>query len=164
MTQRRLRARTVIGLIGALVALGAVGGGIAVAADNAVAISGFSFSPKDITVNVGDSVTWTNSDAQGHTATADGGSFDTGTIGNGASKTVAFSTAGTFAYHCSIHAAMIGSVTVQAAAAGATNPPTDTADAAPAASGSPGLIGAGIVLAGTFVVGLLVARRRFARG
>ena len=163
VTQRHLRARIVIGLTGALLALSAVGGGIAVAADHAVAISGFSFSPKDITINVGDTVTWTNSDAQGHTATADGGSFDTGTIGNGTSKTVTFSTAGTFAYHCSIHAAMIGGVTVQAAAAGATNPPTDTAGVALAASPSPGLVGAGIVLAGAFLVGLLVARRRFAR-
>ena len=138
--------------------------GSALAADNAVAISGFAFSPTDITVTVGDTRDVDELRRAGHTATADDGSFDTGTIGNGASETVTFSTAGTFAYHCTIHPAMTGTSPSRPRLPVAANPPTDTADAAPAASGSPGLIGAGIVLAGTFVVGLLVARRRFARG
>ena len=76
---------------------------VALAADQAVAISGFSFSPGSVTIAVGDTVTWTNSDAQAHTATADDGSWDTGTLANGASGTITFSTAGTFAYECSIH-------------------------------------------------------------
>ena len=166
MAQRRLRARFAAGLVGASLALVAIGGGVAVAADNPVAISGFSFSPKDITINVGDSVTWTNSDAQAHTATADDASFDTGTIGNNTSKAVTFATAGVFAYHCSIHAAMIGTVTVQAAAAASpatTNPPTDTADAVMPGS-STGLVGAAVVIAGAWFLGLFIARRRFFRG
>lgn len=166
MAQRRLHARFVGGLIGAMLALGLVGGGIALAADQPVAISGFSFSPGSITVSVGDSVTWTNSDAQAHTATADDSSFDTGAISNGASKSVTFATAGTFAYHCSIHTQMTGTVVVEAAAAAppaaATNPPTDTLAAA-SADGSSGIVGAGLVVAGAWLVGLIVARRRFTR-
>jgi plastocyanin len=93
----------------------------AAAASTAVDIAGFAFAPQTVTVNVGDTVTWSNSDARSHTATADDGSFDTGTISNGASKSVTFSTAGTFAYHCSIHPQMTATVIVQAAAL----PPTD---------------------------------------
>jgi plastocyanin len=166
VAQRRLRARFAAGLVGASLALVAVGGGVAVAADNPVAIANFSFSPKDVTVSVGDSVTWTNSDSTAHTATADDPSFDTGTIGNNTSKTVTFATAGVFAYHCSIHAAMIGTVTVQAAAAATTaptNPPTDTeAVGAPGSSG--GFTGAIFVITAAGLLGLLVARRRFPRG
>ena len=167
MAQRRFRARFIGGLIVALLALGAVGGGIALAADQPVAISGFSFSPGTITVSVGDSVTWTNSDAQAHTATADDSSFDTGAISNGASKSVTFANAGTFAYHCSIHTQMTGTVVVEAAAAAppaaATNPPTDTV-ATGSPDGSSGMVGAGFVVAGAWLVGLIVARRRFSRG
>ena len=160
----------------ASLAVFAIGGGIAAAADNAVAISGFSFSPHDITIAVGDSVTWTNSDAQAHTATADDASFDTGTIGNGTSKSVTFATAGTFAYHCSIHPAMTGSVTVQAAAAtpaptpaastapaaGTTSPPTDTEAPAAPNQGS-GVWGAVLVIVGALLVGVAIGSRRFSR-
>jgi plastocyanin len=155
-------------VVGAL-ALAAVTGGAALAADHAVAISGFAYSPSSITVTVGDTVTWTNSDAQAHTATADGGGFDTGALGNGQSGTVTFSTAGSFAYHCSIHPDMTGTVTVQAAASGGggnagttTQPPTDTAPVEADGAASPAAAIA-LVLAGAGVAGFVVARRRFAR-
>jgi plastocyanin len=163
VARRRLRARLLGGLVLAAVAVAAVGGGIALAADHAVAISGFSFSPATVTVAVGDTVTWTNSDSTAHTATADDGSFDTGTIGNGASGTVTFATAGTFAYHCSIHAQMTGTVVVEAAAGGggtATQPPTDTVAVH---SGTSSGVGVLLVLAGALLVGLIVGGRRFAR-
>jgi len=173
------RRRAPLPLIVGSAALLAVFGGasVALAADHAVAISGFSFSPGSVTVAVGDTVTWTNSDAQAHTATADDGSWDTGTLGNGASGTITFSSAGTFAYECSIHPEMTGTVTVQAAAsgggggggAGATTPPTDaTAAAASAANADAGAAGgpavpAGLLLlAGAWVLGLAIARRRLA--
>lgn len=83
------------------------------AAANAVTIQNYAFSPSTITVKVGDSVTWTNQDSTAHTATADDGSFDTGVLSQGASKTVTFSKAGTFPYHCSMHPYMKGTVVVQ---------------------------------------------------
>ena len=137
MADRQLRTRVIRALGGAIVGAALIGGGTALAANQAVAISGFSFSPASVTVSVGDTVTWTNSDAQAHTATADNASWDSGTIGgSGGTGAVSFSTAGSFPYHCTIHPTMTGTVTVQAAAAaptatprpaaGATTPPTDT--------------------------------------
>ena len=81
------------------------------AADHAVDIAGFAFSPQTVTVSVGDTVTWSNADAQNHTATANDGSFDTGTITSSTAKSVTFSTAGTFAYHCKIHPSMVAKIT-----------------------------------------------------
>jgi len=167
---RGLRAQVLVGGSLALLGVALVGGGAALAADHAVAISGFAFSPKTITVTVGDTVTWTNSDPTAHTATADDGSFDTGTIGNNGTGTATFSTAGTFPYHCKIHSSMTGTITVEAAAggsggsagSGATTPPSDTVAATdPAVAWD--WIGAGLVIAGAFLVGLALAGRRFAR-
>jgi hypothetical protein len=83
---------------------------------------------------------------------------------------VTFATAGTFAYHCSIHPAMTGSVVVEAAAAATaaptaatTNPPTD-AEAAAAPNHASGILGAALVIIGALLVGLAIGRRRFSRG
>src|SRR6476646_3019401 len=125
MNGRSIRGAVARGSVASVLALLLTGVGATVlAADHAVDIAGFAFSPQSVTVGVGDSVTWTNADAQGHTATADDASFDTGTISNGSSKSVTFSTAGTFAYHCKIHPQMTATVVVEAAAGSA--PPTDT--------------------------------------
>lgn len=97
---------------GALVLAIGVGAGTVQAADKDVAISGFSFSPRTVTVNVGDSVTWANSDAQTHTATS-GSAWDTGDIGNGESKSIAMDRAGTYDYICAIHPTMTGTVVVR---------------------------------------------------
>ncbi len=129
----------------------------ALAADRAVDIAGFAFSPQSVTVAVGDTVTWSNADAQNHTATANGGSFDTGAIGGNTSKSVTFSTAGTFAYHCKIHPSMTGTIVVQAAAG---PPPTDTGALPVASRGDASAVVVLFLAAGA---GLLVARRRFSR-
>ncbi|MHB8376969.1 MAG: cupredoxin domain-containing protein [Dehalococcoidia bacterium] len=94
----------------------------------------WKFVPAAVTVPVGATVTFTNTGSVQHTATADGGSFDTGAISAGASKTVSFSKAGTFAFHCSFHPWMKGTITVTASAAGgAPGSPPATAGAAGAA-------------------------------
>jgi plastocyanin len=80
------------------------------------------FSPKPIQITAGSTVTWTNGTAPTHTATSDTGAWNTGNIASGAtSSAIAFPTAGTFTYHCSIHPSMTGSVVVSAATA--TSPP-----------------------------------------
>ena len=80
---------------------------------DAVQIKGFTFGPQTLTVKTGSKVTFTNGDSTNHTATATGGgSFDTGTIAPGASKTVTFDSAGTFAYVCSFHPFMHGTIQV----------------------------------------------------
>ena len=99
-------------LLGSTIALGAP-----VAATKGVNIVNFAYAPNPVTINVGDSVTWTNSDQAAHSAKSTTGAFDTGTLTTGQTKTLQFNAAGTFAYICGIHgAAMSATVVVQAAA------------------------------------------------
>jgi plastocyanin len=82
-------------------------------ATNAVSISNFSFSPANITVKKGTTVTWTNNDSTTHTVTGDtNGGPKSGDLNPGKAYSFTFSAAGTFAYHCSIHPDMTGTVTV----------------------------------------------------
>ena len=81
--------------------------------ESAVQIADFAFDPAALTIAAGSTVTWSNGDTAQHTATADDGSWDTGSIANGASASQAFPDAGTFAYHCAIHPAMTGTITVE---------------------------------------------------
>ena len=86
---------------------------VAQAASQNVVIQNFSFVPPTTTINVGDGITWRNMDPLVHTATSDTGAFNTGQIdASGGTKTVAFAVAGTFAYHCSIHLTMKGTIVV----------------------------------------------------
>jgi plastocyanin len=88
-----------------------VAGGTASAESAAVGIADFKFDPAEIHVPVGGSIVWTNNDAQQHTATSSG-NFDAGAIQPGTSATVEFTTAGSFAYICSFHPFMTGTVVV----------------------------------------------------
>lgn len=83
------------------------------ATPNAVVIQGFAFGPSSLTIAKGGTVTWTNNDKVPHTATADDGSWDTGNIAAGASKSLTFANAGTFAYHCTVHPMMKATLVVQ---------------------------------------------------
>jgi plastocyanin len=76
-----------------------------------IVISGFAFS-EDITVPVGTTVIVRNDDSAPHTFTADDGSFDSGNIGGGDTFEMTFTEAGTFAFHCNVHPAMTGTITV----------------------------------------------------
>ena len=79
---------------------------------SAVTIKDFEFTPGTTSVPTGSKVTWTNSGATAHTVTLDDGSADSGNIAPGATFDQTFATAGTFAYHCTIHSQMKGTVTV----------------------------------------------------
>jgi plastocyanin len=72
-----------------------------------------AYVPNPITVSTGTTVTWTNTDGIGHTVTSNSSAFDSGVIPGGGKFSFTFQTAGTFAYHCSIHPGMVGSVVVQ---------------------------------------------------
>jgi plastocyanin len=84
------------------------------AGDPGVTIVDFQFNPGTITIHAGDTITWTNTGAQPHTATANDHSFDTGVLKRGQSASHTFSTPGTFSYICTIHPFMKGTVTVVA--------------------------------------------------
>lgn len=73
-----------------------------------------SFDPNPATVNMGQTVAWNNMGGQTHTATQDTGGFNTGVIGNGTtSNPITMNTAGSFAYHCSIHPTMVATLIVR---------------------------------------------------
>ena len=71
-----------------------------------------AYSPGSLTVARGSSVTFVNNDNTSHTATASG-TFDTGLISPGSSKSVTLSNAGTVTYRCTIHPGMTGVLIVQ---------------------------------------------------
>lgn len=157
----RPRFRSLVAGCVAIATVLVVGGGVAVAATHAVTISGFAFSPSSITINVGDRVTWTNSDAVTHTATATNGAFDTGDIDEGQSRSVKFTKPGTYAYVCTPHPTMTGSIRVRAGR-GPTDPPTDTVAPVGAveAEADPWATPAALIVAAALLVGLAAARRR----
>jgi plastocyanin len=77
-----------------------------------ITIASFAFSTP-LTVSAGSTVTVTNTDSADHTVTADDGGFD---VSVGSGQTVTFTApakAGTFAYHCTIHPSMHGTLIVK---------------------------------------------------
>lgn len=77
-----------------------------------VEIDDFAYEPDPVTIEEGGKVIWINQDSAPHTATADDGSFDTGTIEKGKIGSATFKEAGTFTYFCEIHPTMHGTVEV----------------------------------------------------
>ena len=173
-----LRMSAAIGLVLTVLLAPLAAAPAARAASHAVSINDGFFSPANLTVTVGDTVTWTNADDSPHTVTADSGAFASGNLDGGASFSWTFTTAGTFTYVCSYHGEMTGTITVvdvpaapapaAAAETGTAGPPhaagahagtpPDTAIPAPgrlAAWLSPLLIGLGLM---TFAVGLIPTR------
>ena len=82
------------------------------AAGTPVTIANFAYSPADVTIKAGGSVTWTNNDSVPHTVT--GTDFDSGPIAQGATFSHTFPAVGSFEYKCTIHPSMPhAKVTVQ---------------------------------------------------
>jgi LPXTG-motif cell wall-anchored protein len=90
----------------------------------------YFFEPASITVDVGGTVTWVNVGEvpEGHTATANDGSFDTGTFGPGESRSQTFSSPGSFAYYCVLHPSMTGTVEVVGTSDPGDEPVSDEGD------------------------------------
>ncbi|HQN89715.1 MAG TPA: cupredoxin domain-containing protein [Methanoregulaceae archaeon] len=85
-----------------------------------VTIQNFAFSPPELTVSQGATVTWVNKDAADHQIVSDasgadavGNLFKSPILPKDGSFTFTFTTPGTYPYHCSIHPSMKGSITVQ---------------------------------------------------
>jgi plastocyanin len=79
----------------------------------AVAASDLAFAPGEITVSVGETITFTNNDSFAHTFTADEGEFDSGDVDSGGTFEYTPDAAGEIAYHCNIHTSMTGTITVE---------------------------------------------------
>lgn len=95
----------------------------AMAAVRPVDIASFAFSPPSVTIDVGDTVTWTNKDAAAHSARV-GGVGTTNVLLQGQSGSLSFNSPGTFPYDCGVHGpSMAGTVIVRAAATAPPPPP-----------------------------------------
>ncbi len=71
------------------------------------------FVPSDITVAVGDTVTWHNLDSSlTHTITSDNGSWTELTLPGGGTVSRVFNVVGDYSYHCRPHPSMVGVVRV----------------------------------------------------
>jgi len=80
-----------------------------------VTIDNYSFSPGALTIPAGTTVTWTNRDSEVHTVVADDNapSFKSAGLDTDDSFSFTFNKTGTYAYHCSLHPHMTGTITVQ---------------------------------------------------
>ena len=78
-----------------------------------VAIDNFVYQPASLVVARGDTIVWQNSGIVPHTATADGGAWDSQSLAVGASWRYVADTSGRFGYHCVLHPNMTGTIDVQ---------------------------------------------------
>lgn len=78
-----------------------------------VVIEAVRFDPQDLTVKVGDTIVWINHDPFPHTATAVGKQFDSHEIATGRSWRYTARKTGVFAYACTLHPTMLGTLRVE---------------------------------------------------
>ena len=107
------------------------------AATTTVQMKDFAFQPADVTVSVGDTVTWTNEDSEPHAP--QGGPFNAPDVPPGGSFSFTFNEAGDVSYICRIHTYMSGVVHVVNGPVPSTTstsaaPATTTTTAAPGAT------------------------------
>jgi len=93
----------------------ACGAGAAVASIDVtrheIVMRGNSFTPRDLTVDLGDTIVWKNVDIVRHNAVR-AETFDTGELRTGDSNSWIPADTGTYRYRCTIHQRMRGTVTV----------------------------------------------------
>ena len=82
-------------------------------ANVAIKIDNFVFGPQAITVPVGTTVTWTNSDDIPHTAVSTDGVFKSKVMDTNEKFSYTFTKSGTYPYYCSVHPKMTGQVVVR---------------------------------------------------
>jgi plastocyanin len=85
-----------------------------------IRIQYFAFAPQNYTIQQGTTIRWTNLDTDSHTSTSDTSVWDSGILAQGASYSFTFNTPGSYPYHCAIHPAMTGTITVLAGCAPST--------------------------------------------
>jgi plastocyanin len=107
-----------------LAALVVVGG--ASADTKTVQITKSGFTPAASTIQIGDTVTWRNSDTTAHQVVADDGSFASPVLKSGETYSFTFQKNGKWAYHDEFAKARKGSVTVTGVPASVTLSPSAT--------------------------------------
>ena len=87
-----------------------------VASSGAINIKNMMFTPSQISIQKGGTVTWTNNDNIVHTVVDDlsnVGGPSSGDIQPGGTYSFTFNKTGSFQYHCSIHPSMRGTIVVK---------------------------------------------------
>jgi len=77
-----------------------------------VNIDNFTFSPPELKVKVGDTVTWTNHDDIPHTVVS-AGKFRSKTMDTDNTFSFTFTAAGDYTYFCALHPHMTGMIKVE---------------------------------------------------
>jgi len=72
-----------------------------------------AFGQNPLTVSVGTTISWLNTDGTTHDAVADSGAWSSGNLAPGGRYNFTFASAGRFTYHCQIHPNMVGTIVVQ---------------------------------------------------
>lgn len=80
---------------------------------NAVVIKNFMFSPMELTVKAGSTVTWKNLDGEPHTVVNDAGMFRSAALDQNDTFQFKFDKPGVYKVFCGIHPNMRETITVQ---------------------------------------------------
>ena len=102
-------------LVAALAAATLLPSGAARAEDAMVKISDFQFAPARLTVKAGTTVTWRNNDDIPHTVTSTTRAFKSNALDTDDAFAFAFTEPGSYAYFCSLHPHMTGTIVVEPA-------------------------------------------------
>ena len=79
-----------------------------------ISIMDYSFKIAELTINVGDTVIWTNKDSVKHTVTSDSGDeLGSELLSKDKSYSHTFNSKGEFGYHCTPHSYMKGKIVVK---------------------------------------------------
>jgi plastocyanin len=108
-----------MGLLGVIGSAAAIHGGLMVRAAEEkqaptnIAIDNFSFTPREITVAPGTTITWVNHDDVPHTVVSPDKKFRSKALDTDDQFSFTFTDAGTYSYFCSVHPMMTGKIIVK---------------------------------------------------
>jgi len=72
----------------------------------------FAYSPANVQIHVGTTLTWVNHDDAPHTITFEQDGITSGMLAQNAQFHYTFNQIGTYTYHCTVHPEMLGKITV----------------------------------------------------
>ena len=106
--------RRLLCLLGLLTITASMPLSVAASADPAVdiAVKGFAFSPQNLKIAPGTTVTWTNRDDEPHIIVSGEAKFRSDALDTGDKFSFTFVTPGTYTYFCTLHPQMTGAIEV----------------------------------------------------
>ena len=80
---------------------------------NRIVVKNFMFTPNELTIKAGSTVTWANMDEEPHTVVSGTGLFRSAALDTNDKFSFKFDKPGTYHFACSIHPRMVGTIVVQ---------------------------------------------------